>query len=1004
MSQSLRCPAGHEWTPLAGASSSDSGQGPTCPVCGALADTLMLPAHAAVAVAGGVQGAASAPLGGRDRAIGAAGEPLPDSRPGPTEEMGADVTRPTNAAAKTPRTHADEPLPAVPGYEILEVLGRGGMGVVYKARQVSLSRIVAIKMLSGGSRARFRVEAEAIARLQHPNIVQIHEVGEAQGQPYFSQEHIAGGSLADRLDGAPWSAKAAARLVRTLAEAMHFTHSRGIVHRDLKPANVLMADGGTPKISDFGLAKQLESNSGQTATGDIMGSPSYMSPEQASGVTREITAAADVYSLGAILYELVTGRPPFRAETAVDTVLLVLSDEPVAPRRLQPKLPRDLETICLKCLEKSPRNRYASAQELADDLGRFLAGEPIRARPVPLWVRAAKWARRRPAAAAAIGIALLAATILLVGGTIYNVRLNAALARVQREQERRAATLAQAQEVVERLLGDFNQRQLAGLPHAEPVRRELLTAALQFCEEMQRQNPEEPEVRWQLGRAQRQAADLQALLGEPAEAEKSYDRAIGVLQALAAAYPSAKYRRELAGAWENKATLLAQAGRAAEAEAAYRRAADDFEQLAAADPADAAARAQVARVWDNLGVTLLEAGRTEDAQAALDKALAMRRALVAEAPADVERERALATSLNNVGTLWQATGRAAEAVASFREARELFRALNEGTTDNPANRQGLNSATANVAAALAASGNLAAAKTTFAEAIDGWQSLTNDFPAIAEYRSAQAQALSNLGALLEQLDDRDAALAQHARARELCQRLVDDNAAVPAYRELLATSLHRLGDLATRREQFAEADELLSQAIRLRTELADERPHRADGQHQWALVSSSAGRLLMAQHDATKAKFYFHEATEHEGRALKLDPDRGEYQVSLARERASLAEALLELGEIDEAAAVANEIAAGAASDGAEARDAARLLVQCIPLVERYKAAVRPTLAEECGARAVELLRAAVERGDDQARELVTSPACEPLRGRADFQALVAELGKDRSANSGTKP
>ncbi len=241
-------------------------------------------------------------------------------------------------------------------------------------------------ILSGGHAgaadlARFRTEAEAIARLQHPNIVQIHEVGEHGGLPYFSLEFCAGGSLEKKLAGTPLPPKEAAALVETLARAMQAAHEKGVIHRDLKPANVLLAEDGTPKITDFGLAKKV-GEVGQTASGAVMGTPSYMAPEQAGykpdAPARVIGPAADVYALGAILYECLTGRPPFKAATAVDTIMQVVMDEPVPPAQLQTKTPRDLETICLKCLSKEPSKRYGSALELADDLRRFLEGEPIR--------------------------------------------------------------------------------------------------------------------------------------------------------------------------------------------------------------------------------------------------------------------------------------------------------------------------------------------------------------------------------------------------------------------------------------------------------------------------------------------------------------------------------------------------------------------------------------------------------------------------------------------------
>jgi serine/threonine-protein kinase len=270
------------------------------------------------------------------------------------------------------------------------------MGVVYQARQAPLGRLVAMKMILSGAHAgaadleRFRTEAEAIARLQHPNIVQIFEAGEHDGLPYFSLEFCPGGSLDKKLGGAPMSPKEAATLIETLARAIQAAHLKGIVHRDLKPANVLLAEDGTLKITDFGLAKIL-GGAGRTASGAVLGTPAYMAPEQAGGKSGPILPATDVYALGAILYECLTGCPPFQAATALDTILQVVANAPVPPSHLCPQVPGDLESICLKCLEKDSRNRYSSAQELADDLRRFLDGRATRARPVGWWTKAARW-------------------------------------------------------------------------------------------------------------------------------------------------------------------------------------------------------------------------------------------------------------------------------------------------------------------------------------------------------------------------------------------------------------------------------------------------------------------------------------------------------------------------------------------------------------------------------------------------------------------------------------
>jgi eukaryotic-like serine/threonine-protein kinase len=337
-----------------------------------------------------------------------------------------DLFPPANSSeAKLPVTLPDPTvMPSIAGYEVEAVLGVGGMGVVFRAKQVRLNRRVAIKMTLAGAyagaheRTRFQSEVEAVAALQHPNVVQIYEVGEAAGRPYFSMEYLEGGTLGQKLSGSPWLPRDAAVLVATLAGAVHAAHECGIIHRDLKPANILLALDGTPKIGDFGLARRLDGGAGITRSGIALGTPSYMAPEQAGEGNAVVGPAADVYALGSILYELLTGRPPFHADRTDVTLYHVLTRDPEPPAKRNPKVPRDLETICLKCLEKKPSQRYLTAAALAEDLERFLRGEAITARPENQLSRWVRRIRRRPVFSTTIAVAILS-TGLLIGGGIW---------------------------------------------------------------------------------------------------------------------------------------------------------------------------------------------------------------------------------------------------------------------------------------------------------------------------------------------------------------------------------------------------------------------------------------------------------------------------------------------------------------------------------------------------------------------------------------------------------
>jgi WD40 repeat protein/serine/threonine protein kinase len=527
MAGGYRCSHGHTWNP------SNGERATVCPICG---DTTLVGATVDAPVFVFERGAES---GGQDATqafavplarpvptsappSGTSETPKPADTPDPSFSSLAVVLPDPNGSfsARTsassvvpfgPTGEAEFAPPLVPGYEILHEVGRGGMGVVYKARHLRLNRIVALKMILTGAHAgptereRFRREAEAVAALQNPNIVQIFDVGEANGHPFLALEFVDGGSLAANLSGEPWESRRAAALIETLARTMQFAHDAGIVHRDLKPGNILLqvegrkAEGqktGPPssgsldpaalrlgdlraKVTDFGLAKRLDESlgaDGGTRTGAVMGTPSYIAPEQASGKAKEVGPPVDVYALGAILYELLTGRPPFRGETPLDTVLQVLHDDPVPPKRLHPLVPRDLETICLKCLSKQPVNRYPSTAALADDLSRFLNGEPIEARPLSAWGRGVKWARRHPALAVLLAMTVTATVALVTVLSVAYARVRDAV--FDREHEARVAAQerdrAEGEKVrAELFAAEVERQRVEAVQQADALKRQV---------------------------------------------------------------------------------------------------------------------------------------------------------------------------------------------------------------------------------------------------------------------------------------------------------------------------------------------------------------------------------------------------------------------------------------------------------------------------------------------------------------------------------------------------
>jgi tetratricopeptide (TPR) repeat protein/tRNA A-37 threonylcarbamoyl transferase component Bud32 len=720
--------------------------------------------------------------------------------------------------------------PVIPGYEILGVLGRGGMGVVYKARQKSLQRLVALKMILVGAHAsaehltRFRTEAEAVARLQHPNVVQIHEVGEHDGLPFFSLEFVEGGSLADHLDGTPWPPRQGAQLVETLARAMHAAHQRGIVHRDLKPGNILLQtqaqglqslglDLGVPKITDFGLAKKLD-GTGPTASGALLGTPSYMAPEQTGHQSQAIGPATDVYALGAILYELLTGRPPFKGATPMDTVLQVVSEELVPPGRLQPKMPCDLETICLKCLEKEPAKRYTTAQDLADDLHRFLQGEPIRARPISTWESGVKWVRRRPALAALIAVSGLAVLSLAVGTVWHQARLSAALRAAEEQRDKAQDHFQLARNAVDEMLTEVGAEWLRDIPETEPVRQALLQKALVFYQKFLQEQGGNPEIQRQAGKAYRRVGDIEQLLGHHTEAEKAHHQSIETLAHLVEDFPGgADYAWDLAASHQHLGRLYNSAGQLQQAETAFRQALEIAEKQVRENPEDRQHQPDLATSYGLLGRLCCNRGwvKPAEAEAALGKAFAIWDRLAAEHQADGGYQYELAVSYDDLGVFYRATEKPDQAAEVLRKAIDIKERLVRASPLVTRYQSGLASSYINLGCVLPAE----QAEKPFRQALDIEDKLAGKHPHVTTYQRDVGLIYHNLGVCYRDTKRPEQAEAAYHKDVEVAEKLVRDHPTVTEFAVYLAGTCGNMGNILSHHHKSQAALEWYTRAIHL---------------------------------------------------------------------------------------------------------------------------------------------------------------------------------------------
>jgi tetratricopeptide (TPR) repeat protein/tRNA A-37 threonylcarbamoyl transferase component Bud32 len=902
-----------------------------------------------------------------------------------------------------------EGWPSIPGLELLSVIGSGGMGIVFKARQAALDRDVAVKLLrdaslgGSGQRERFLQEARVVARLQHPNLVQVHEFGEVPdpgettARPYLVLEYVAGGNLADLVRGSPQPPPAAARLVESLAHAIHYAHQQGVIHRDLKPANILLQGSGIrdqglgtrdripdpqslipdyliPKITDFGLAKFLAGRH-LTQTGEMLGTPSYMAPEQTVGKAGSITVAVDVYGLGAILYEVLTGRPPFQADTPLATLALVQHEEPVPPRRLQPTVPRDLQTICLKCLQKDPRRRYAAAAALADDLGRFLAGQPICARPVGHAERAWRWARRNPLAAGLLAVL----AVVLVGSlvSLTALWLHAESQRQEADQQRRLAedsySLARESLAEFMKLRDDERLQEGDL---EDLRRRLTRAEVNFYERFVAQRGTGQQFSIERAGALLALGQRTQDLGDESRARTHFEQAAAAFESVLADTPDLPLEIDQLGLCRYfLAELYRNQGRWKEAVAAYEQAITLWRRRdRSADAGQATRQHNLALAYAGLGNLHRRTQQIHAAQKALNRACQLFQDLSEKHPGVPDYPFGMAMAHNDLGLLYQAAGRLRQALSVQQLASGVLERLVHDHSGFPLYRVTLARHLHNLALLYRPLDLPHKALAAEDRALALLEPLARQRPQFVLYQLDLARSHNTRGLALEALGrPRDSTAAFH-RALALADRLARQEPTSAPYALLRGGTRCNLGNLMHQAKQFPAALEWFDQARSILEEIYRRQPRNTEARAYLGTCLEGRARTL-----AELGRYP--EAAEEMQRGLDLKPETERPVLRLEcggwQARA---------GDCARATAEAEEILRG--------KDVAPLLIYNAACVYAL-AAARTTSprGEGYALRAIALLRRARTRGFFQAHDrqtlLETDRDLDALRRRADFRKLL---------------
>jgi tetratricopeptide (TPR) repeat protein len=848
------------------------------------------------------------------------------------------------------------PEPRVPGYELLGEIGRGGMGVVFRARQTAPSRLVALKVILEGrfaselDRLRFANEAELVAALAHPNIVPILEVGQHDGLPYFTMPLLLGGSLAAAQPHPAGDPRSVASLVAEVAAAVHHAHQRGILHRDLKPANILLDEEGRPHVTDFGLAKRVHEGRGLTATGAIMGSPGYMSPEQASGEPGAVTTASDVYGLGAVLYALLTGRAPFEESSIRETIARLNEEPPEPPSRLNREVPSPLDQICLKCLEKEPARRYASAEALAADLRRWLAGEPILARPEPLAERTRRWVRRRRTAVAACAAAVLVAMIGLAVVLAVQVKANHELSAAN---DRAEARFDLAMKAIRQFHTGVSEDFLLKEPQFHALRARLLDGAREH---------------------------------------------LGKLEDLLADQTDRHSRRALAGAYEDLAALTDQIGSQTDALGLRRRGLAIRRELALDPRADVETRTDVARSLLAIGSLLFRTGHADDALAAYEEARTRleetRRS--AGRPHDLRTE--LATCDHLTGDLLLAKGRLAEAGSWYRKARAIRLSQQSDPTSGTESRGALAETELAIGLVFWQAGRPSKAVDSFEKARALLEMMVQDRPADTSLRRRLAHCYNAIGYPLHALGKSDEALKSFEAARAMLVTLVRDNPNVGEFRRELAVSETQIGTLLCDSGRWSEALEPYRRAQGLMEELAKVNPDVVEIRNDLARSYSQIGRVLGTVGQPVAALASSEKARLLREALVAANPDVTAYRSDLAVTLGNIGALRREAGQFTQAVTGFRRAISLLDGLGLEYRtpeDDYNLVCyhsSLAGLADRPGSGLTAGDGRQEADRAMDDLRRAASGGFRMLALMSTDHDLDPLRSRPDFRMLMMDL------------